>query len=238
MFCVCISHQVAAAALEKRGQQQAQVVQVTPRVSLSASPGTKVFTTTQGGKVTFHVTTNASLPTGVPQSQTPESSLPSQAKKPMPPGRGIPPPVPPNKPVVPPKKETVPAPTRRPELSSSASDSLPAEGKGQKTSGGAQAMKFGISITKDKIPPQGAEIVDGRRDPQVGAGSQCSHGDCSSTHVEAANNARSGPAPASAPTGLHEPRPPTSTGHGFEMLDPELADFQQILISMAAGKRA
>lgn len=237
MFCICISHQVAAAALEKRGQQQAQVVQVTPRVSLSASPGTKVFTTTQGGKVTFHVTTNASLPTGVPQSQTPES-LPSQAKKPMPPGRGIPPPVPPNKPVVPPKKETVPAPTRRPELSSSVADSLPAEGKGQKMSGGAQAVKFGISITKDKTPPQGAEIVDGRRDPQVGAGSQCSHGDCSSTHVEAANNARSGPDPASAPTGLHEPRPPTSTGHGFEMLDPELADFQQILISMAAGKRA
>lgn len=237
MFCVCISRQVAAAALEKRGQQQAQVVQVTPRVSLSASPGTKVFTTTQGGKVTFHVTTNASLPTGVPQSQTPES-LPSQAKKPMPPGRGIPPPVPPNKPVVPPKKETVPAPSRRPELSSSAADSLPTEGKGQKMSGAAQAVKFGISITKDKIPPQGAEIVDGRRDPQVGAGSQSSHGDCPSTHVEAANNARSGPVPASAPTGLHEPRPPTSTGHGFEMLDPELADFQQILISMAAGKRA
>jgi hypothetical protein len=156
----------------------------------------------------------------------------------MPPGRGIPPPIPPNKPVVPPKKETVSAPTRRPELSSSAAESLPAEGKGQKMAGGTQAVKFGISITKDKIPPQGAEIVDGRRDPQVGVGSQSSHGDCSSTHVDAASNARSQPAPASIPTDLHEPRSPTSAGHGFEMLDPELADFQQILISMAAGKKA
>lgn len=234
MYCVCISLQVTAAT-EKRSQQQAQVVQVTPRVSLSTSPGTKVFTTTQGGKVTFHVTTNASLPTGVPQSQAPES-LTSQTKKPMPPGRGIPPPVPPNKPVVPPKKETVSVAVRRPEASSSAADSLPVEGKSQKLiSGGAQGVKFGISVTKDKIPTQGVELVDSRRDPQVGAGSPCSS---SSTHVEAASNARSGPAPASIPTGLHESPPTTSAGHGFEMLDPELADFQQILISMAAGKRA
>lgn len=54
-------------------RSQPQVVQVTPRVSLSASPGTKVFTTTQGGKVTFHVTTNSgssggnSIPPNVPQ---------------------------------------------------------------------------------------------------------------------------------------------------------------------------
>lgn len=239
MYCVFISQQVAAAAVEKRVQQQGQVVQVTPRVSLSTSPGTKVFTTTQGGKVTFHVTTNASLPTGVPQSQAAES-LTSQTKKPMPPGRGIPPPVPPNKPVVPPKKETVSVAVRRPEPSSSAADCLPAEGKSQKLiSGGAQGVKFGISVTKDKIPTQGVELVDSRRDPQVGAGSQCSSSACaSSTHVEAASNARSGPAPASIPTGLHELPPTTSAGHGFEMLDPELADFQQILISMAAGKRA
>jgi hypothetical protein len=232
------------ATSEKRSQQQAQVVQVTPRVSLSASPGTKVFTTAQGGKVTFHVTTNAGMSTGVPQAQAPES-LPPQTKKPMPPGRGIPPPVPPNKPVVPPKKETVSVAARRPESSSSAADSFPAEGKSQKVmSGGAQGVKFGISVTKDKIPTQSGELVDGRRDPQVGAGFQSSHGEfsspacASSTHVEAANSARSGPAPASVPTGLHESPPATSTGHGFEMLDPELADFQQILISMAAGKRA
>ncbi|XP_021930393.1 uncharacterized protein CG10915-like isoform X4 [Zootermopsis nevadensis] len=160
------SAQVAAGATEKRSQQQAQVVQVTPRVSLSASPGTKVFTTTQGGKVTFHVTTNAGLLTGVPQSQVPET-LPLQTKKPMPPGRGIPPPVPPNKPVVPPKKETVSVAARRPEPSSSAADSLPAESKIQKVmSGGAQGLKFGISVTKDKIATQGVELVDGRRDPQ------------------------------------------------------------------------
>jgi hypothetical protein len=222
---------VAAGTTEKRSQQQAQVVQVTPRVSLSASPGTKVFTTTQGGKVTFHVTTNAGLLTGVPQSQVPESLPPT--KQPRPPGRGIPPPIPPNKPVVPPKKETVSVAARRPEPSSSATDSLPAESKSQKVmSGGAQGLKFGISVTKDKIATQGVELVDGRRDPQVGAGSQSSSPACvTSTHVEAANN-------ASAPTSLHESPPATSTGHGFEMLDPELADFQQILISMATGKRA
>ncbi|XP_023703483.1 uncharacterized protein CG10915 isoform X3 [Cryptotermes secundus] len=231
------SAQVTGTTSEKRSQQQAQVVQVTPRVSLSTSPGTKVFTTTQGGKVTFHVTTNASLPTGMLPSQTPES-LTSQTKKPMPPGRGIPPPVPPNKPVVPPKKETVSVAVRRPEASSSTADSVPAEGKSQKLiSGGAQGVKFGISVTKDKIPTQGVELVDSRRDPQVGAGSQCSSSACasSSTHVEAASNARSGPAPASIPTDLHESPPTTSAAHGFEMLDPELADFQQILISMAAG---
>ncbi|PSN52052.1 hypothetical protein C0J52_04543 [Blattella germanica] len=200
---------VTAVGPEKRSQQQAQVVQVTPRVSLSASPGTKVFTTTQGGKVTFHVTTNTGLPAGATQPPAPES----QTKKPAPPGRGIPPPVPPNKPVVPPKKEAVSAAVRRPD---SATDGLSAEGKSQKASGG-QGAKFGISIAKDK----GGELVDGRRDPQVGAGS----------HIDA----RSGPAPASNPTGLHE-SPATSSGHGFEMLDPELADFQQILISMAADQ--
>ena len=203
-MCDC---QVAGVGSEKRSQQQAQVVQVTPRVSLSASPGTKVFTTTQGGKLTFHVTTNA----GVPQPPISEP-LPPQTKKPMPPGRGIPPPVPPNKPVVPPKKEAVSAAARRPD---SVTDGLPAEGKNQKAlSGGTQGAKFGISITKEK----GGDLTDGRRDPQVGAGS----------HVDV---------PASIPTGMHETSA-TASGHGFEMLDPELADFQQILISMATGKRA
>ncbi|XP_069693124.1 CTTNBP2 N-terminal-like protein isoform X4 [Periplaneta americana] len=229
------AEQPAQVSAEKRSQQQAQVVQVSPHVSLSASPGTKVFTTTQGGKLTFHVTANAGLPAGVPQTKAPEA-LPPQTKKPIPPGRGVPPPVPPNKPVVPPKKEAVSVAARRPEPASPATDTLPAEGKSQKVmSGGAQGVKFGISVTKDKIPTQGGELVDGRRDPQVGAGSPSSPACASSTHVEAANNARSGPAPASVPTGLHESPPATTTGHGFEMLDPELADFQQILISMAAG---
>ncbi|XP_071440126.1 CTTNBP2 N-terminal-like protein isoform X2 [Hetaerina americana] len=116
-------------------RSQPQVVQVTPRVSLSASPGTKVFTTTQGGKVTFHVTTNSCggspiAPTQVTQvaSATPATAPPvvatasptpltqptPQAAQPPVPGMA---PVPPKKvaplgrgapPPVPPNKPIVP----------------------------------------------------------------------------------------------------------------------------------
>ncbi|XP_063841624.1 cortactin-binding protein 2-like isoform X3 [Scylla paramamosain] len=114
-------------------RSQAQVVQVTPRVNVSASPGTKVITTTHGGKVTFHVTTNAPTTTAASappasngqqqqtQQQTPQQPSLSQTatmiKKPPPPTRstqpgGPPPPVPLNKPTaappVPPNKPAVP----------------------------------------------------------------------------------------------------------------------------------
>ncbi|KAF4520187.1 hypothetical protein B566_EDAN003900 [Ephemera danica] len=88
-----------------------QVLQVSPHVSLSASPGTKVFTTTQGGKVTYHVKTNsAATPAATPPPPCPPSSsgitATNTTKKLPPAGRGAPPPVPPNKPVVLPKKPT------------------------------------------------------------------------------------------------------------------------------------
>ncbi|CAG2056255.1 unnamed protein product, partial [Timema podura] len=167
----------------KKSQHQptvaaAQVVQVTPRVSLSASPGTKVFTTTQGGKVTFHVTTSASGEPSVPAQQL-------GVKKLVPPSRGVPPPVPPNKPVVPPKKEPV---------SSRRIDVPAAEVKPS-----APGVKLGLALSKSSAPPQGG-------DPQVGEGL---------------------PAPAS----LHDATPP----QGLDMLGPELADFQQLFVSMAAG---
>ncbi|XP_050725792.1 cortactin-binding protein 2-like isoform X6 [Eriocheir sinensis] len=111
-------------------RSQAQVVQVTPRVNVSASPGTKVITTTHGGKVTFHVTTNAPTTTAAPappasngQQQQTLTQTSTMIKKPPPPTRstqpgGPPPPVPlnkptaappvpPNKPAVPPKKDLV-----------------------------------------------------------------------------------------------------------------------------------
>nr|CAD7260196.1 unnamed protein product [Timema shepardi] len=177
------SEQAALQVGDKKSQHQptvaaAQVLQVTPRVSLSASPGTKVFTTTQGGKVTFHVTTSASGEPTVPAQQL-------GVKKLVPPSRGVPPPVPPNKPVVPPKKEPV---------SSRRIDAPAAEVKPS-----APGVKLGLALSKSSAPPQGG-------DPQVGEGL---------------------PAPAS----LHDATPP----QGLDMLGPELADFQQLFVSMAAG---
>lgn len=100
--------------------------------------------------------------------------------------------MPPNKPVVPPKKEAV---TRRPDASATPSDS--SDGKKKYT------------IPKDKI--QEGEVVDSRKEPQVGS------------NVEEIGNAR-----------LHE----NSSGQGLEILGQELADFQKILCSMGAGKNA
>ena len=136
---------------EKR-PNQTKVVQVTPRVSLSASPGTKVFTTTQGGKVTFHVTTNASSNENTSQNLT---------KKIATPVRGVPPPVPPNKPVIPPKKENVTA--RRTDINE--------DTKSKPPSTSSQGVKFGITISKEKIhvPSLGSgEAMESRREPQVG----------------------------------------------------------------------
>ncbi|KAF0312031.1 uncharacterized protein FJT64_017192 [Amphibalanus amphitrite] len=76
-----------------------QVVRVTPRVSVTASPGTKVVTASQPGKVLFHVTTPAAGGAPPPNGAPP---LALARKPPL--GRGVPPPVPPNKPAVPPNK--------------------------------------------------------------------------------------------------------------------------------------
>ncbi|KAK7862905.1 hypothetical protein R5R35_002456 [Gryllus longicercus] len=235
---------------------QAQVVQVTPRVSLSASPGTKLFTTTQGNKLTVHVTTNAGM------SQPAESASISVAaataaasaaggnlpqpppKKPAPPGRGIPPPVPPNKPVVPPKKEVVAA--RRPD-SAQPADSIPSDGKTQKTVVGPTAVKYGVNLSKDKLhvgSSQAGDVVDSRRDPQVGVGSQLLGEEPTSTPASARNgtsgeNARSASvASAPLPVNMHDNSPAPVSGQGLDMLGQELADFQQMLVSMATGKRS
>ncbi len=76
---------------------------------MSASAGTKVFTTTNtDGKVTFHVTTSATLPPASGNSGLLPQQPPTPKKTVV--GinsiatRGVPPPVPPNKPVIPPKK--------------------------------------------------------------------------------------------------------------------------------------
>ncbi|XP_066997419.2 CTTNBP2 N-terminal-like protein isoform X2 [Anabrus simplex] len=239
-FTATVSDQVAQVA-EKRTPQP-QVVQVTPRVSLSASPGTKLFTTTQGNKLTVHVTTNA----GTPQSAESTSAAAAAAalpqpppKKPTPPGRGIPPPIPPNKPVVPPKKEVVTA-ARRPDVSLS-TDIVPAEGKPQKIIAGPAALKFGTNITKDKhhVPSsQPGDLVDGRRDPQVGSGPQVLVEEPSPTPASARNGTTEAARPASVesvplPPNVHESASAPVPGQGLEMLGQELADFQQMLVSMA-----
>ncbi|XP_059491160.1 CTTNBP2 N-terminal-like protein [Neocloeon triangulifer] len=92
-----IARSVASAPVSRIAESP-QVVQMSPHVSLQASPGTKVFTSTnQDGRVTYHVKSAVAPP------------LPAAAKKPplVPPaaGRGAPPPIPPNKPVVPPKSK-------------------------------------------------------------------------------------------------------------------------------------
>jgi len=77
-------------------------------VAVSASAGTKVFTTTNNeGKVTFHVTTSATLPSATPAAPaTVVGAQPTTPKKTVNVGRGMPPPVPPNKPIIPPKKSS------------------------------------------------------------------------------------------------------------------------------------
>lgn len=159
-------------------RSQAQVVQVTPRVNVSASPGTKVITTTHGGKVTFHVTTNAPTTTAAPappasngqqqqtQQQTQQQALPQTStmiKKPPPPTRstqpgGPPPPVPLNKPTaappVPPNKPAVPP---KKDLVTrvgaggqgvSVEPGTPISVEVKPQKVGPQTVKFGITISK------------------------------------------------------------------------------------------
>ncbi|XP_046984282.1 CTTNBP2 N-terminal-like protein isoform X2 [Schistocerca americana] len=117
--------------------KRAQVVQVTPRVSLTTSPSSKVFAS-QGNKVMFHVTSSTAVQ---PETQTPP-------KKVAAPSRGVPPPVPPNKPIVPPKKEAV---VRRSEPSSNTSEAVDGKKK--------------YAVAKEKV--QEGEVHENRREPQV-----------------------------------------------------------------------
>ncbi|XP_046444740.1 CTTNBP2 N-terminal-like protein isoform X4 [Daphnia pulex] len=122
-----------------RGSSAGTMQSTSPRVAVSASAGTKVFTTTNNeGKVTFHVTTSATLPTSTSAASatgTATSAQPTTPKKSAALARGIPPPVPPNKPVIPPKKSSTATATSMASssvsgpagLTSSASSSTPAE---------------------------------------------------------------------------------------------------------------
>ncbi|XP_063612457.1 cortactin-binding protein 2-like [Penaeus indicus] len=240
---------------EVRGQ--AQVVQVTPRVNVSASPGTKVITTTHGGKVTFHVTTNAPTSTatsassasnGQQQQQVPPQTM-TVTKKPPPPARstqpgGPPPPVPsnkplaappipPNKPAVPPKKDLV---TRvgagGQGVSVEPGTPISVEVKPQKV--GPQTVKFGITISK--TPASGSQTVGsggGSSQAVVGVGPGGSGGGSEAPVAPAVEGGAVSPRRDAAQVGGGGP--PVHATACVDSLSPELEHFHQLLISMAGS---
>lgn len=243
---------------EVRGQ--AQVVQVTPRVNVSASPGTKVITTTHGGKVTFHVTTNAPTSTatsassasnGQQQQQVPPQAM-TVTKKPPPPARstqpgGPPPPVPsnkplaappipPNKPAVPPKKDLV---TRvgagGQGVSVEPGTPISVEVKPQKV--GPQTVKFGITISK--TPASGSQTVGsggGNSQAVVGVGPGGSGGGSEAPVAPAVEGGAVSPRRDAAQVGGGGP--PVHATACVDSLSPELEHFHQLLISMAGNAAA
>ncbi|XP_068201010.1 cortactin-binding protein 2-like isoform X3 [Palaemon carinicauda] len=234
---------------------QAQVVQVTPRVNVSASPGTKVITTTHGGKVTFHVTTIAptttatsasSAPNGQQQQQT-LSQTATMIKKPPPPARstqpgGPPPPVPlnkplavppvpPNKPAVPPKKDLV---TRVGAGGSGVSvepgTPISVEVKPQKV--GSQTVKFGITISKTSgNQPIGSSGSSGQA--VVGVGPGGSGGGSETPVAPTVEGGAVSPRRDAAQVGGGGP--PVHATACVDSLSPELEHFHQLLISMAGS---
>ena len=233
---------------------QAQVVQVTPRVNVSASPGTKVMTTTHGGKVTFHVTANAPPQTAASngqQSANPSAqTIPGGGKKPPPPVRtsqsgtaGVAPPVPPNKPpgappvppnkpVVPPKKDLVSRVATDPV--GAAASPISVEVKPQKV--GPQTLKFGITISKAAGQPPST--------PSLPPVASCGGGGGGGSEA----------VPAEATPGMGATTNPRreigQVGGGddegtiinapevhecVDSLSPELEHFHQLLISMAGN---
>ncbi|KAK7016427.1 hypothetical protein SK128_021084 [Halocaridina rubra] len=235
---------------------QAQVVQVTPRVNVSASPGTKVITTTHGGKVTFHVTTNAptttassasSAPNGQQQQILPQTS--TMTKKPPPPARstqpgGPPPPVPlnkpiavppvpPNKPAVPPKKDLV---TRVGAGGSGVSvepgTPISVEVKPQKV--GPQTVKFGITISKTATSGnQSIGSSGGSGQAMVGVGQGGSGGGSETPVAPTVEVGTVSPRRDAAQVGGGGP--PVHATACVDSLSPELEHFHQLLISMAGS---
>ncbi|XP_032791244.1 CTTNBP2 N-terminal-like protein isoform X2 [Daphnia magna] len=228
-------------------------MQISPRVAVSASAGTKVFTTTNNeGKVTFHVTTSATLPTStsVGTTGTAISAQPTTPKKSAAIARGVPPPVPPNKPVIPPKKSSTA--TAMSMASSSVSGQIinpcgvviscsnnpqvttvdhgrpislevhPLHKAGQ--IGSHQGVKFGITISKDKIQISSNPSEQGLADQevreaivQVGDGVDGSGGSQSPGHEISEDSSSRSPL----------------TPLCLALLEKELDDFQQLLSSMA-----
>ncbi|XP_066938725.1 cortactin-binding protein 2-like isoform X2 [Macrobrachium rosenbergii] len=234
---------------------QAQVVQVTPRVNVSASPGTKVITTTHGGKVTFHVTTIAPTTTATSASSAPNGQQQQQAlpqtstmiKKPPPPARstqpgGPPPPVPlnkplavppvpPNKPAVPPKKDLV---TRVGAGGSGVSvepgTPISVEVKPQKV--GSQTVKFGITISKTSgNQPIGSSGSSGQA--VVGVGPGGSGGGSETPVAPTVEGGAISPRRDAAQVGGGGP--PVHATACVDSLSPELEHFHQLLISMAGS---
>lgn len=237
-----------------RGSSAGTLQSTLPRVAVSASAGTKVFTTTNNeGKVTFHVTTSATLPTSTSAGTTTGTATPAPQpttpKKSAALSRGHPPPVPPNKPVIPPKKSSTATATTM--TSSSVSGQMinpvviPRSNNPQVTTvdhgrpislevhpvhkagqvGSHQGLKFGITISKDKIqissniPEQGlADQVVREAVVQVGDGVDDGSGDSQ--------------APGHEISGDNSSRSPLSPSC-LALLEKELNDFQQLLSSMA-----
>ena len=248
-------------------------------MAVSASAGTKVFTTTNNeGKVTFHVTTSATLPSAsaTPTSATVGTVQPTTPKKTMNVGqRGVPPPVPPNKPVIPPKKSSSTSSTST--GASASINSLPGQSntsalpvviscsnnpqvttvdRGRPISlellqpvpkagqvGSQQGVKFGITITKDKIQ------ISSNPPPSPSSSSSTTTTDESMVQVGAEDSlGRSywwaSPEPsehAESPPIIADPTPYTPLSplslalSNFEtMLNKELDDFQQLLDSMVS----
>lgn len=239
-------------------RSQAQVVQVTPRVNVSASPGTKVITTTHGGKVTFQLTTNAPITTaasaspasnGQQQQQQTLSQTSTMIKKPPPPARstqpgGPPPPVPlnkpaaappvpPNKPAVPPKKDLV---TRvgagGQGVSVEPGTPISVEVKPQKV--GPQTVKFGITISK--TAGSGSQTVGtsgSSGQAVVGVGSGGSGGGSETPVAPSVEGGAVSPRRDAAQVGGG--RPPVHATACVDSLSPELEHFHQLLISMAGN---
>ncbi|KAE8752418.1 hypothetical protein FOCC_FOCC000890 [Frankliniella occidentalis] len=128
-------------ATSPASQDADQTNTVSPRPGHAPTPGAKLYATSAGGKLTFHVSAAAAAaaeaaaanesatPTGQPQPPPKKTAL----------GRGVPPPVPPNKPVVPPKKDSV---------------------VGRKVDGGLDGATPGAKlslVSKDKAPQVGRE---------------------------------------------------------------------------------
>ncbi|XP_075218693.1 cortactin binding protein N-terminal like nausicaa isoform X2 [Lycorma delicatula] len=127
-----------------------------PRV---AGPAVKHYPG-QGGKVMFHVQSGTVVNPGTADGTKKQTGV----------GRGVPPPVPPNKPVVPPKKEAILG--RRTEHGGIASDQN--EQKPAAAAATTQGLKFGINVSKEagKVgSASGNEEEEGsRRDVQVKSG--------------------------------------------------------------------
>lgn len=128
-------------ATSPASQDADQTNTVSPRPGHAPTPGAKLYATSAGGKLTFHV--SAAAAAAAEAAAANESATPAGQPQPPPKktalGRGVPPPVPPNKPVVPPKKDSV---------------------VGRKVDGGLDGAtpgaKLGL-VSKDKAPQVGRE---------------------------------------------------------------------------------